>query len=184
MIFEDQEEAILKILQQSEKRNMDYTLHIEGLEPICHMALGKDNSFDHINESELCAPLVNNLKPLNIGKIMTVGSTILENIEYNRLQYSNNMRSLCSRSFFNFRIVNTSDACSPAETMAESFYPIDGSTNVALDSQMILKASGSSGGFPFSFTLNTNETEVDGEITELCNAADHLIYLLLHLCSQ
>lgn len=38
---------------------------------------------------------------------------------------------------------------------------------------MILKASGSSGGFPFSFTLNTDDTEVSGEITELCNAADH-----------
>lgn len=69
--------------------------------------------------------------------------------------------------------VNTSDACSPAETMAEAFYPIDGSTNVPLDSQMILKTSGSSGGFPFSFTLNTDETEVSGQITELCNAGDH-----------
>ena len=69
--------------------------------------------------------------------------------------------------------VNTSDACSPAETMAESFYPIDGSTNVPLDSQMILKAIGSSGGVPFSFTLNTDDTEVGGELTELCNAADH-----------
>ena len=53
-LLEDQEDAVLKILQQAEKRNMDYTLHIEGLEPICHMALGKDISFDHINESELC----------------------------------------------------------------------------------------------------------------------------------
>ena len=32
--------------------------------------------------------------------------------------------------------------------MAETFYPIDGSTNVPLDSQMILKASGYSGRFP------------------------------------
>ena len=31
--------------------------------------------------------------------------------------------------------VNTSDACSPAETMSEAFYPIDESTNVPLDSQ-------------------------------------------------
>ena len=69
--------------------------------------------------------------------------------------------------------INTSDACSPAETMAEAFYPIDESTNVPLDSQLILKASGSSGGFPFTFTLNTDETEVGGEITELCNAGDH-----------
>ena len=54
-LLEDQENTILKILQQSEKRNMDYTLHIEGLEPICHMALGEGISFDHINESELCS---------------------------------------------------------------------------------------------------------------------------------
>ena len=77
------------------------------------------------------------LKPLNIGKNMTVGSTILENIEYNR--FDNLIHEVtCSKLFA--PAVNTSDACSPAETMAESFYPIDGSTNVALDSQMILKA--------------------------------------------
>ena len=70
-------------------------------------------------------------------------------------------------------LIQSSDACSPAETRAEAFYPIDGSTNVPLDSQLILKASGSSGGFPFSFTLNTDETEVSGQITELCNAGDH-----------
>ena len=69
--------------------------------------------------------------------------------------------------------VNTSDACSPGETMAETFYPIDGSTNVPLDSQMILKASGTDGSFPFSFTLNIDDTEVSGELTELCNAGDH-----------
>jgi hypothetical protein len=54
-LFEDQEDAILNILQQSEKRSLDYTLHIEGLESICSGALGKDLSFDHINESEVCS---------------------------------------------------------------------------------------------------------------------------------
>ena len=104
---------------------------------------------------------------------MTVGSTILENIEYNKLQYSNIIEVSMFQLLLISAAINTSDACSPAETMAESFYPIDGSTNVPLDSQMILKASGSSGGLPFSFTLNTDDTEVGGELTELCNAADH-----------
>lgn len=70
-------------------------------------------------------------------------------------------------------LIQSSDACSPADITAEAFYPIDGSTNVPLDSKLILKASGSSGGLAFSFTLNTDDTEVSGEITELCNAADH-----------
>ena len=64
-LLEDQEDAVLKILQQAEKRNMDYTLHIEGLEPICHMALGKDISFDHINESELCIAAREQLEALD-----------------------------------------------------------------------------------------------------------------------
>ena len=35
-LLEDQEDAVLKILQQAEKRNMDYTLHIEGLGNLSH----------------------------------------------------------------------------------------------------------------------------------------------------
>ena len=103
---------------------------------------------------------------------MTAGNTILENIEYNRLIFKHREVSMF-QLFLISAAINTSDACSPAETRAEAFYPIDGSTNVPLDSQLILKASGSSGGFPFTFTLNTDETEVGGEITELCNAGDH-----------
>ena len=63
-LLEDREEDTLKILQQAEKRNLNYTLHIEGLEPICYMALGKDISFDHINESELCVAAREQLEAL------------------------------------------------------------------------------------------------------------------------
>lgn len=63
-LLEDQEETVLKILQQSEKRNLDYTLHIEGLEPICHMALSEDISFNHIDESEICSTTREQLESL------------------------------------------------------------------------------------------------------------------------
>ena len=63
-LLEDQEETVLNILQQSEKRNLDYTLHIEGLEPICHMALSEDISFNHINESEICSTAREQLESL------------------------------------------------------------------------------------------------------------------------
>ena len=74
--------------------------------------------------------------------------------------------------------INTSNACDPAPIMPTTFYPIDGSTNVPVDSHIILKASGSSaggGGDVFSFTLAAEDTEIEvaGEFNTVVNAGDH-----------
>lgn len=74
--------------------------------------------------------------------------------------------------------INTSNACDPAPIMPRTFYPIDGSTNIPVDSHIILKASGSSeggGGGVFSFTLTAENTDIEvaGEFNTVANAGDH-----------
>ena len=69
--------------------------------------------------------------------------------------------------------INTSDACSPAETMAEAFLSHRWVNQCSFGFPNDSQGEWFQRWFSFSFTLNTDDTEVSGEITELCNAAEH-----------
>lgn len=66
----------------------------------------------------------------------------------------------------------TSDACDPGMMRPSGFYPSNEATNVPLDSRIILR-TGTGLSQTFTFTVSTDDENVDGSVVELCNQGNH-----------